>query len=164
MSYHEMACDAGCGPGSDWHEQMEQMAEQMHRQMIEREWEKKAEEKEIEEMEYNLRVDNDQLRADLAAARKWAKAWKMQATGERIQEEQAAKAFCDEATKRELLQESNTTLRAEIDRLKRVKSCKTCSKFLTPTHTYDSCDGCYWHNWEDGFDGHEPLDPSAAQG
>jgi hypothetical protein len=60
---------------------------------------------------------NIELGKDLDAARKWAKAWKMKATGERIQKEQAAKAYCDEATNRELLQESNNTLRAEIERL-----------------------------------------------
>lgn len=69
----------------------------------------------------------DQLRADLVSARKWAKLWKMQATGERIQKEQAAKAFCDEATKRELSQESNHALRAEIERLNGRR-----------------CDGCKW--------------------
>lgn len=70
---------------------------------------------------------NIELGKDLAAARKWAKAWKAQATGERIQKEQAAKAFCDEATNRELLQESNNTLRAEIERLNGRR-----------------CDGCRW--------------------
>ena len=72
------------------------------------------------------------LRIALAAARKWAKLWKMQATGERIQKEQAAKAYCDEATNRELLQESNNTLRAEIEQLngRRCKDCKKSNDYL----------------------------------
>lgn len=79
---------------------------------------------------------------DLASARKWAKLWKMQATGERIQKEQCIDALADVTHERNKLLDQQVVSRVninsahkEIERLNG-RRCDTC-KHGTPYYGPD---------------------------
>lgn len=81
----------------------------------------------------------ERLRTDLAAARKWAKLWKMQATGERIQKEQCIDALADVTHERNKLLDQQVVSRVninsahkEIERLngRRCADCKKSNDYM----------------------------------
>lgn len=92
------------------------------------------------EIEYGrLDLMWNQLVKERDSARKWAKLWKMQATGERIQKEQCIDALADVTHERNKLLDQKVVSRVninsahkEIERLngRRCKDCKKSNDYL----------------------------------